>query len=102
MSSNVVHDEFWTHKNNVTIWDEQIRIPAWSVELTQFASVSTKSNHRLPRSLHQYFKLREGIRIRFASSESPVLGQPANRTKRVRAFHAIAIKRCQIIKVRHG
>ncbi len=81
MRSNVMHNEFWTHENNITIRDKKIRIPAWGVELTQFAFVNTKSNHRLPRSVHQFLELREGIRICFASSEWLVLGQPANRTK---------------------
>ena len=102
MRSNVMHNEFWTHENNITIRDKKIRIPAWGVELTQFAFVNTKSNHRLPRSVHQFLELREGIRICFASSEWLVLGQPANRTKRLSVFCAEVIALCQIIEVRHG
>ncbi len=88
MRGNVVHDEIWTHENNITIRDKQIRISARGVELTQFAFVNTKGNHWLPRGLHQFFELREGIRIRFTSSEWLVLGQPANRTKRLSVFCA--------------
>ena len=74
MRGNVMHDEFLTHENNITIWDKKIRIPAWGVELTQFAFVNTKGNHWLPQVLHQLLQLREGIQIHFASSERLILG----------------------------
>ncbi len=102
MCGNVMHDEFWTHENNITIWDKKIPIPAWRVELTQFAFVNAKGNHWLPRVLHQLLELREGIRIHFASRERLILDQPANRTKRLTAFCAEEIALCQIIEVRHG
>lgn len=102
MRSNVMKDEFWTHEKNITIWDKEISIPAWRVELTQFAFVNTKSNNRLPCPLHQFLKLPEGIGICFASHEWLAFGQPANRTKRLCAFRAKVIALCQIIEVRHG
>ena len=102
MRCNVMNDEFRTHEDNIAIWQEKIQVPTWGVKLTQFAFVNTKGNHWLPRGLHQFFELREGLRIRFTSSEWLVLCQPANRTKRLSVFCAEVIALCQIIEVRHG
>ena len=101
MRGNVMHDEFWTHENNITIWDKKIRIPAWGVELTQFAFVNARSDHRLPRGAQQFFEFREGTRVGFAGSESLASGQPANSTKRLRVLSAEVIALSQVMEVRH-
>ncbi len=95
MRGNVMHDEFWTHENNITIWDKKIRISAWGVELTQFAFVNARSNHRLPRGAQQFFEFREGTRVGFAG------GQPANSTKRLSVLFAEVIALSQVMEVRH-
>ena len=102
MRGNVVHNEFGTHEYNTTIGDKKIRTPALGIELTQFAFVNTRGNHWLPRGLHQFLELREGIGIHFTCSERLIFGQPANRTKRLTALCAEIIALCQIIEVRHG
>ena len=101
MGGNVMQDEFRTHKYNVTIGDKEIRIPTRGVELTQFAFVNAKSNHRLPRGTQQFFELCECTRVRFAGSESLVTGQPPNSTKRLSVLCAEVIALSQVIEVRH-
>ena len=101
MRGNVVRDKFRTHEDNITIRDKKIRIPAWGVELTQFAFVDTKSNHWLPRGMHQFFEFREDIRVRLTRSEWLVIGEPSNRTKQVSVFYAEVITLSQVIEVSH-
>ena len=61
MRSNVVHNQFRANEDEGTIWDKQVCVAVWRIELAEFAIVDATKNHWLPRVDQKLLKFREAV-----------------------------------------
>lgn len=61
MRGNVVRNHFRTNEDQGTMWDKQVCVAVWWIELAEFAFVDATKNHWLPWVDQKLFEFREAV-----------------------------------------